>query len=681
MSLRYKGAVISATPPTTSTSSASGAWTLEQQMQAQGAGTWPFGGPFNYIEDVFSTYLYTGNGSTQTITNGIDLAGKGGMVWGKGRSVAYSHHLYDTNRGAGYRLLSNTTDAQAYSASLFLTSFNSDGFSLGSGQALNESAATYASWTFRKQPKFFDVVTFTYTGSSQTVSHSLASVPGAIIMKRTDAVEDWCGWFVIPGAGNGYTMSLNTTAASTTTIPTSNFTSTTFKPGVVYGANAGGTVVPTVGGTYVAYLFASNAGGFGLTGTDNVISCGSYTGTSTVGNEINVGFEPQFIIIKRATGTAEHWQMFDNMRGIATGGNDAVLYPSLSNAEYAAANAIGLTATGFKIEGSGLNVSGDTYIYIAIRRGPMKVPTSGTKVFTPVKATFSGTTVTDTGYVVDMVINKTGVATGDNNFVLDRLRGSNNSTGQITLPSTSSTSAEVASAGRTAFTGSVTIQNGFLQQDTTANNIVWAFGRAPSFFDEVCWTATGSTVTQAHNLGVVPELVITKIRNGGSQWYVNYNFGASTAGEMYLSLTNAGGSYAYSSLAVTAQPTATQLQFASGFTAGQTMVTYLFASCPGVSKVGSYTGNGSTQTINCGFTGGARFVLIKRTDAVGDWYVYDTARGMTTLTDPYLLLNSTAAESATLGSVTTVTTGFALNAGILAAINTNAASYIYLAIA
>jgi hypothetical protein len=114
---------------------------------------------------------------------------------------------------------------------------------------------------------------------------------------------------------------------------------------------------------------------------------------------------------------------------------------------------------------------------------------------------------------------------------------------------------------------------------------------------------------------------------------------------------------------------------------GSTFVAYLFATCAGVSKVGNYTGNGATQTINCGFAGGARFVLIKRTDDFGDWYVYDTARGMTTLTDPYLLLNSTAAESATLGSVTTVTTGFAVNASILAAINTNGASYIFLAIA
>jgi hypothetical protein len=100
-----------------------------------------------------------------------------------------------------------------------------------------------------------------------------------------------------------------------------------------------------------------------------------------------------------------------------------------------------------------------------------------------------------------------------------------------------------------------------------------------------------------------------------------------------------------------------------------------------VSKVGTYTGNGTTQAIACGFTGGARFVLIKRTDATGDWYVYDTARGMTVLTDPYLLLNSTAAETATLGSVITSTGGFTVNASILAAINASGGSYVFLAIA
>ena len=106
---------------------------------------------------------------------------------------------------------------------------------------------------------------------------------------------------------------------------------------------------------------------------------------------------------------------------------------------------------------------------------------------------------------------------------------------------------------------------------------------------------------------------------------------------------------------------------------------YLFATLAGISKVGSYTGTGSTQTISCGFTGGARFVLIKRTDSTGDWYVWDTARGMVSGTDPSLLLNSTAAE-VNANSIYTTTGGFQI-VSTAAGINASGGSYIYLAIA
>jgi hypothetical protein len=111
----------------------------------------------------------------------------------------------------------------------------------------------------------------------------------------------------------------------------------------------------------------------------------------------------------------------------------------------------------------------------------------------------------------------------------------------------------------------------------------------------------------------------------------------------------------------------------------QTFVAYLFATCAGVSKVGGYTGTGATQTINCGFAAGARFVLIKRTDSTGDWYVWDTARGMVSGTDPSILLNTTAAE-VNANSVFTITTGFQI-VSTAAGINASGGTYIFLAIA
>jgi len=115
--------------------------------------------------------------------------------------------------------------------------------------------------------------------------------------------------------------------------------------------------------------------------------------------------------------------------------------------------------------------------------------------------------------------------------------------------------------------------------------------------------------------------------------------------------------------------------------AGATYVTYLFATCAGVSKVGSYTGTSALQTINCGFTSGARFVLIKRTDNTGDWYTYDSVRGITSGNDPYLLLNSTAAEVTSTNYVDTTSVGFQVTAAAPAGLNASGGTYIFLAIA
>jgi hypothetical protein len=118
----------------------------------------------------------------------------------------------------------------------------------------------------------------------------------------------------------------------------------------------------------------------------------------------------------------------------------------------------------------------------------------------------------------------------------------------------------------------------------------------------------------------------------------------------------------------------------SGYTAGN-YVAYLFATLAGISKVGSYTGNGSSQNINCGFATGARFILIKCTSATGDWYVWDTARGIVSDNDPHLSLNTTATEVTTNDSIDPNSAGFTVNQLAATNINVTSANYIFLAIA
>ena len=120
---------------------------------------------------------------------------------------------------------------------------------------------------------------------------------------------------------------------------------------------------------------------------------------------------------------------------------------------------------------------------------------------------------------------------------------------------------------------------------------------------------------------------------------------------------------------------------------GNTYINYLFATLPGISKVGSYSGTGNAINVDCGFTNGARFILIKRTDTEiqgtggTNWYVWDTARGIVSGNDPYLLLNSTAAQVTNTDYVDPLSTGFTVTASGATGLNVSGGTYMFLAIA
>jgi len=657
------------------------------------------GGPANYIEDVFQTWLYTGNstsGGTQTITNNIDLSTKGGLVWIKGRSAASNHILTDTTRGAGASatnnnaLASNLTDAEDLGGSSYdyLSSFSTTGFVVTQGgtttatRGTNYNNVTYASWTFRKQAKFFDVVTYTGTGSAQTINHNLGSVPGCMIIKRTDSSASWGVYHrslqTTPGLENKGIVYLNlTNAVAYGSSPWSNTapTATQFTVGFAAETNASGA-------TYIAYLFAHDAGGFGLTGTDNVISCGSFTtsGTSPNNATVNLGYEPQFLLYKISSSTGD-WRIVDNMRGfLASGGSPTSpqLRPNLSNAEQNT-SFVQLTSTGFTTD---TGVDAESYIYVAIRRGPMKTPTSGTSVYDAVTRTGTGANATvASSFPVDLyVVQPRSNLAGTPATWINRLAG-----GDLYLRSNANFGE--ATLGTSAFG---TVMNGVsLGGDTETNYssstfINWFMRRAPGFMDVVCYDGTNNDIALTHNLGVAPEAIILKKRSSSGDWDYDTNFTSTQHTYLTLNDTIAGSTANYSGgVNLAAQPTSTTVTVAGGAysTSGSTYVMYLFATCAGVSKVGSYTGTGTTLQIDCGFTGGARFVLIKRTDSTGAWYVWDSARGIVAGNDPYLLLNSTAAEVTNTDYVDTYSAGFEISSTAPAAINANGGTFIFLAIA
>lgn len=639
----------------------------QQLILAEGAGG---AVAANYIEDVFSTYLYTGNGTSQTITTGIDLSTYGGLLWIKNRNtLTYNHILSDTTQPVSKFLYSNSTSALDTDSS-YITARGTSGFTVGSGNPTNYSGLNFVSWTFRKQPKFFDVVTWTGDGNtSKTISHSLGSVPGCIITKSSSGVNNWQTYH--RSLGNTQAVQLNLTNAASTNSGFWNNTSPTSTEFTV------GTVENASGETYVAYLFAHDAGGFGLTGTDNVISCGSVSGSSTV----NLGWEPQWLLVKYTAGAGQDWGIVDNMRGVPTpvSGNTpyaTVLNPNLSNAESTSGLTEGpaiFNATGFRLNPD-TTVAG-THIYIAIRRGPMKTPTTGTSVFNP--STWVGGSGKTTGFPLDSLWVNYLPGYSGNTEVYARLIKASSTTTQSNggFLSTSSTAAE-----DTTNSGTLNWSNTGYGQPQGLSNIYYAFRRAPGFFDVVCYTGTGANASISHNLGVAPELIIVKRRNAIDIWPV---YSQAVGNTQYLRLQgdNPAGTF---NVWQNTNPTASVFYISNDTTvntSGGTYVAYLFASCPGVSKVGSYTGTGALQTINCGFTGGARFVLIKRTDSTGDWFVYDSANGISSGNDPYILFNSAGAQVTGTNYVDTTSVGFQVTAAAPAGLNASGGSYIFLAIA
>ena len=668
----------------------SGAIPTEYQTSSTTEGAAIYTTPTSGLTAVSNTALLTCQGSTPLVDNSSNSyavtsnadatarafgpftgsSGEGGLVWTKSRSAARNHSLHDSARGVTCLLKSNGNNAQ-YCDAIQMASFNSNGFTVGSDGSSNTNGDNYVSWTFRKAPKFFDVGTISFNSSGVgSYSHNLGVTPAMVIFKLTNTTGDWFVWHKDLTSQN-YAMFLNSTAASSNQGSWATYTDTTVSFNSSLFAND----------TAVVYLFAHHANdgsatGFGPDGDSPVISCGSYTGNgSTTGVFQDLGFEPQWIIFKETTIT-EPWVMLDNMRGVSgLGGNDPRLQANSSVAE-AGGEIMQFNATGFTplTADDKVNGSSRSYIYMAIRRGPLAEPTSATDVFAI--DTYGGTAPTpplfNSGFPVDMAFYKHKGNT--TNFVLT----SRFQQGKYLITDTAS--AEASSANL-----KFDFQNGYF--DATGVNsdyLSWMWKRAPSYFDCVCYSGTQVARTISHNLGLngtVPEMIWVKNRDGTTPWMVYHS---ALGNQAYLQLNSTAAAVTGNTSRWNATtPTASVFSLGDSGSvngSGSNYIAYLFATLAGVSKVGSYTGTGSTLNIDCGFSSSARFVLIKRTNDTNEWTLFDTARGIVAGNDPYLYLSNNAAQVNAADFIDPYSAGFSLT-GVSSLTNENGSSYIFYAIA
>lgn len=608
-----------------------------------------------YSDDVFSAYTYIGNGSSQTINNGIDLAGRGGLVWIKERSNfgGHGHWLFNTNAGPLQALKTHATSAQASEPNT-VTAFNANGFSFGSSVVGNASGATFVAWTFRKAPKFFDVQTVSHTNGTPTnISLSSLGTVGAVITKITTTTGDWITWHRSLTAANN--VRLNTIDAQSTVNAWLSVSGTTATMA---------SAAPT--GTYAVYAFAHD------TTPDGIIQCGSFTTDATGFGDVSLGWEPQYMLFKR-TDNNSAWSILDSMRGFARAGTKVLYAEGLYSEGSASADSKYPTATGARLSD---NTNG-TYLYIAIRR-PNKPPTTGTQVYNHVARTATGAAVaiTGIGFTPDMVLSSSRIVYGHG--IWDRLRGIYKNLFVADTSPEQYETASVTSFDRDGITVGADGISCFINGSGTY--VTRFFKRAPGFFDQVVYVGTGTPTTVPHNLASEPELMIVRRADSTAGNWLVYVKGVGTTKEMWLDEAWApfNNNFPWNNTA----PTASVLSVSTALNlSGGKYSAYLFATCPGVSKTGLYTGNGSSQTINCGFAAGARFILIKRTDAIGNWYTWDAARGIVSGNDPRSSFNDTSAEVTTDDSVDPDSTGFIVNQVAATDINVSAATYLYFAIA
>ena len=659
-------------------SKASGVWDINEALDLIKGGNWPNAANVNpsaFVDALFQTHLYTGNttGTTATnqITTGIDLSNNDGLIWFKRRDggETLSHHgLVDTLRGGTKELVSNSSAGQNTADSSQNVAFNSDGFTITGyylyNALINYNDNNYVSWTFRKQPKFFDIVTYTGNGTSgRTVSHNLGTTVGMLIVKRTDGSGSW----KVFHRSLADTESLSLNSNSDVGASSSFFNDTAPTSSVFTLGNSNDTNGNNL--TYVAYLFAHNNddGGFGEPGNQDIIKCGTYTGNAGNPQVIDVGFEPQFLMVKVAS-TSGDWQVVDNMRGVLPNGDYPCnnLYWNKRDSE-TLAGSFGFFANGFTAaQSSNTNGNGVKFVYMAIRRGGMQTPTAASDVFR--------TNVSDTddspknnftvGFAPDMSINTQ--TNGNQNFIVTRLLG--NGSQKVNDATAFSTHSSSFFDGPT---GTLNLNTNFW--GAASNVVSWSWKRARGYFDVVPYTGTGSARTVSHNLGAVPEMIWVKGRNLDSQDWAVYH--SATGTSKYLKLNEAIAAIGVGRITGTSDTTFTLDSDDIVNKSGDPYIAYLFATAAGVSKVGSFTQSGATN-VDCGFTGDTpAFILLKRTDSTGSWYVFDSTRGIIAGNDPWLPLNTNAQQTTNEDIVDPYSGGFATTSTL-----TNG-DYIFYAIA
>ena len=325
----------------------------------------------------FKSVLWTGDGNSGRSITGVGF--QPDFVWVKERTSTSGHHLYDSVRGPLKYLVSSGNNAEN-EVSTHLSSFDNDGWSMGSAGGINEDSQNYVAWCWKaggpavantdgtitsqvsaNQDAGFSIVSYTGNGSTGTVGHGLGKAPKFIIYKNRDSTSNW---LVDIGSITGTTgdyVYLN--------LSSSKLNSPNVLGGTSSVLSLGNTPESNASADFIAYCWAEIEG---------FSKIGSYTGNnSNDGPFVYCGFKPAFVL-QRAVNSLSDWNIMDNSRS-STNPNRKLLYPNLANAEGDGIDdrnpdfLIDFLSNGFKVRATNNDLNNtEEYIFAAFAESPFK---------------------------------------------------------------------------------------------------------------------------------------------------------------------------------------------------------------------------------------------------------------------------------------------------------------------
>lgn len=618
------------------------------------------------VENFFDTTIWNGSGAANApVRTGVNLAGyaingvggNGGMIM-----IRSAHQndwvVTDTVRGVNSQLATNKNDA-ANTATNCVTQFFDYGFKLGANPKVNKSGVSNLAYTFGVQEKFFDIQSYTGSGSSgKTVQHDLGMMPSMVWIKCVSTGNPWVMWHKKGKNQNGsyfsatnqqYYMQINNTASYQN--PGGVWLTSITDSAVTF--NVGWGMVNQSGQTYIMYLFGD------YEDENSIISSGEYTGAGTSYVDVNVGFEPQWILIKKTSpGQTDNYRVFNHKTGLVneepyTVDHDEPQSLGLPYGWSSAAWGVSVKADGFRIQGHNIGTSGHSYLYTAIRRPFMGTPTDYRDVFNydvhvnDYNNPLMGREMNypaDFGWWNYQPASGTNYAHWDMRFnarILSKneLRFRTNfemSSPNLTHPENNVMFNKPLNTGLTVNgQGHARTDLGWYTSAISGVNS-WGFTRWKGICDIQTYRTTGTSNlnTVKHNLGAVPEFMFTKGLYGGTNnWKVYHKDQASSNAHQYAMEFNSQSSANNQNTNVWGNAVPTDEHFKVYTETDNNHANYEsclwvgFASYPDRVDVGYYTGTGgnSHRTIATTLSGYVRMILIKPASQNGGWYWTDIA--------------------------------------------------------